>query len=429
MAVLRIKDDEGERTLTLDKPMMTAGRSSENEIVIKSNQSSRRHFQIEKVDAGFKLVDLESRNGTKVNGKFVNQHLLMHGDKVSIGTIEIEFDDPETTARTAPVDSPEAMQKIAEGQMRDRNLSAHAAQQRAAAPRPRRPGSTVSTMDPEEREILVSKQKESRLIKNVAIGAGILVGALVLLVIFNELSKVPPEVKDGESHYRAALQLKEQGNFDAAMDHLRRIKPEAGEWHRKAQPLIAELQPLIHDQRIDETSALHKEFVELQLFYSVNIQKHAEILARIKAFEEKYKGQLTRHYLNAIEGERGRIQRDQLSIRTRDMDGFRKRVADLIEGRRYADAMKECIDTMRKFTDPESRSEIDKIKTDLTKKAQEHFTEEDNRAQDLLKEGKDNEAQAIYELLMDEFSSSGPYADTEFETIRKAIKARLGIGE
>lgn len=428
MAVLRIKDDEGERTLTLDRPMMTAGRSSENEIVIKSNQSSRRHFQIEKVDAGFKLVDLESRNGTKVNGKFVNQHLLTHGDKISIGTVELDFDDPDTTARTAPVDSPGGMQQVAVGQMRERSLSEQAAEQRAASPRPRRPGSTVSTMDPEEREILVAKQKENKLIKGVAIGAGVLVGAIILLVVGNELTKVHPAVKEGESHYREAERLKDS-DPGVAMEHLRKIKPEAGQWYRLAQVMMEELRPKIHDQQIDPNSPHHKAFEELSTFCQVHPDKYDEILSRLSAFESQFKDQLTQRYINYIEGERGRVQRAKAAVRTRDLDGLRARVDEFKTARRWADAMKELVVMRTKYVDPETRAEIDAAINALMTEAQSYFNDEDHKAQDLHQAGNDNEAQAIYEQLLQEFTTSGTSTETEFNDIRKAIRARLGIGE
>jgi pSer/pThr/pTyr-binding forkhead associated (FHA) protein len=78
----------------LTDTISVAGRAPENRIVIDDKQSSRRHFQIEKVDIGFKLVDLESRNGTRVNDRSVNQALLRPGDKIQIGKHVLTFEDP-----------------------------------------------------------------------------------------------------------------------------------------------------------------------------------------------------------------------------------------------------------------------------------------------------------------------------------------------
>src|SRR3954465_1844609 len=109
MARLVIFDGSSTKTVDLTDTISVAGRAPENRIVIDDKQSSRRHFQIEKVDIGFKLVDLESRNGTRVNDRSVNQALLRPGDKIQIGKHVLTFEDPnfkeppaEVSARPAP---------------------------------------------------------------------------------------------------------------------------------------------------------------------------------------------------------------------------------------------------------------------------------------------------------------------------------------
>ena len=76
MGRLLIRDDNGERTLELGDGSLSFGRAPENKVVLADKECSRRQFQVERIESGFKLVDLESRNGTRVNGKLVNQHLL-----------------------------------------------------------------------------------------------------------------------------------------------------------------------------------------------------------------------------------------------------------------------------------------------------------------------------------------------------------------
>src|SRR3954467_4981887 len=94
MARLVIFDGSSTKTVDLTDTISVAGRAPENRIVIDDKQSSRRHFQIEKVDIGFKLVDLESRNGTRVNDRSVNQALLRPGDRIQIGKHVLTFEDP-----------------------------------------------------------------------------------------------------------------------------------------------------------------------------------------------------------------------------------------------------------------------------------------------------------------------------------------------
>ncbi len=80
------------------------GRGSECEIKIPDKAASRTHCQIVKTDDRYTLVDLESHNGTLINGAKATQHLLAHGDIIQIGNLRCTFEDP--TAVTALADPP-----------------------------------------------------------------------------------------------------------------------------------------------------------------------------------------------------------------------------------------------------------------------------------------------------------------------------------
>lgn len=71
------------------------GRSSRanNELVIESDgQLSKRHARIElDADGQFTLYDLDSTNGTKVNGKRIDNRSLHDGDEIIVGTTRILF--------------------------------------------------------------------------------------------------------------------------------------------------------------------------------------------------------------------------------------------------------------------------------------------------------------------------------------------------
>ena len=74
------------------------GRSLEADVTLEDGAVSRKHCQIEpvKVEEGqpeqWSVVDLQSRNGTRVNGKALTEAtLLKPGDVVSIGHTKIGF--------------------------------------------------------------------------------------------------------------------------------------------------------------------------------------------------------------------------------------------------------------------------------------------------------------------------------------------------
>ena len=71
---------------------LNVGRDPTNHLCLGNDRAvSRRHFSITETDAGFHLVDLDSHNGTFVNGIPVRRKLLNHGDTVRVGQCELVF--------------------------------------------------------------------------------------------------------------------------------------------------------------------------------------------------------------------------------------------------------------------------------------------------------------------------------------------------
>jgi transcriptional regulator with GAF, ATPase, and Fis domain len=92
MEVLVIVEKDVEKRVDLESKVTSIGRAPENDIQIGDPLASRFHCQIERTDDGFKLVDLESQNGTCVNGRKVNQKRLGEGDTVEIGSVRISLE-------------------------------------------------------------------------------------------------------------------------------------------------------------------------------------------------------------------------------------------------------------------------------------------------------------------------------------------------
>ncbi|MBF0100525.1 MAG: FHA domain-containing protein [Desulfobacterales bacterium] len=67
------------------------GRLETNDIVIASRVVSGLHAKIDSVNEGFLLTDLQSKNGTYVNGEPINSHYLKQMDVVSIGNHSLTF--------------------------------------------------------------------------------------------------------------------------------------------------------------------------------------------------------------------------------------------------------------------------------------------------------------------------------------------------
>jgi len=102
MAHLEIKTKEGIRKLRLDGRATTIGRSPDCHLTLREKESSREHCVIEPVEEGFRLRDLGSRNGTRVNNERVAIELLDHNDVIRIGKTVMRFIDEEQTRPPKP---------------------------------------------------------------------------------------------------------------------------------------------------------------------------------------------------------------------------------------------------------------------------------------------------------------------------------------
>jgi transcriptional regulator with GAF, ATPase, and Fis domain/pSer/pThr/pTyr-binding forkhead associated (FHA) protein len=68
------------------------GRDASNQIVVSDAAVSRRHCSVSEVASGvFELADLDSHNGTLLNGTQVSRKTVNHGDRILIGSTEYVF--------------------------------------------------------------------------------------------------------------------------------------------------------------------------------------------------------------------------------------------------------------------------------------------------------------------------------------------------
>jgi len=95
--------DPSKQEHLLEQAITRLGRGVENEIVIVSKRASREHAHIRRDGRRIFLDDLESTNGTFLNGERVlGSAQLRDGDQISIGEIMFIFHDPDTTTRETP---------------------------------------------------------------------------------------------------------------------------------------------------------------------------------------------------------------------------------------------------------------------------------------------------------------------------------------
>ena len=103
-------------TIPLPEGEATIGRDPTSAVAVIDPSVSRKHCVLRHEDGRFQIKDLESRNGTLVNGVAVKEHWLRHGDEIATGDSvflflleederasprsRVEFDESRPTAET-----------------------------------------------------------------------------------------------------------------------------------------------------------------------------------------------------------------------------------------------------------------------------------------------------------------------------------------
>jgi hypothetical protein len=87
-------EDGSEMEYNLGLKATTIGRAPGNVIEVAGESVSRRHAEVALASGGYTIRDLETRNGTWVNGqRIAEDHTLRDGDLVQIGTVVLVFKD------------------------------------------------------------------------------------------------------------------------------------------------------------------------------------------------------------------------------------------------------------------------------------------------------------------------------------------------
>ncbi len=140
----------------MTKERYTIGRLPDNDVRIDNPAVSGHHSLIINILNDSFLEDLNSTNGTYVNGKLIKKHALQHGDVITIGHHQLRFSDQQTTETVQ--DEFEKTMVIPAGQQSADQLAKaeraaeKAAAEAAAANDPESDVAAAVKLDPEEAE-------------------------------------------------------------------------------------------------------------------------------------------------------------------------------------------------------------------------------------------------------------------------------------
>ena len=75
----------------IDRQSVVIGRSKDCDIRLADPNASRRHAEVRQEGTAYWLVDLDSTNGTTVNGRRQQRARLENDDRITIGSTELVF--------------------------------------------------------------------------------------------------------------------------------------------------------------------------------------------------------------------------------------------------------------------------------------------------------------------------------------------------
>jgi pSer/pThr/pTyr-binding forkhead associated (FHA) protein len=123
----------------MNKERYTIGRLPDNDIRIDNPAVSGHHSLIINILNDSFLEDLNSTNGTYVNGKLIKKHAMQHGDVITVGHHQLRFvDSQDGETEQDEFEKTMVITPSTQGEERIRRVSA--AVDQAAKSQPKRPG-------------------------------------------------------------------------------------------------------------------------------------------------------------------------------------------------------------------------------------------------------------------------------------------------
>jgi transcriptional regulator with GAF, ATPase, and Fis domain len=86
---------------------MTIGKAPDNDLVLGDDTVSRHHCELVRTGDGIQVKDLESTNGTKIDGTRVQEAIISPGSVLKVGEIEIAFRPAAQRLEVLPSDATE----------------------------------------------------------------------------------------------------------------------------------------------------------------------------------------------------------------------------------------------------------------------------------------------------------------------------------
>ena len=98
MVKLLVHESAGAREFEIVDTEVHVGRELDNTLRLPDPSISRHHCVLRRVGRTFEIQDLQSSNGVLVNGNRVQSSPLRDGDRITLGQVQLTFQDPHPEA-------------------------------------------------------------------------------------------------------------------------------------------------------------------------------------------------------------------------------------------------------------------------------------------------------------------------------------------
>ena len=90
----QLTDVKSGRTWRISAPSTIIGREEASaDLVLSDSNVSRKHAELSRTENGWVIADLGSTNGTRINGQRISSQELNSGDTITLGLIELQFEE------------------------------------------------------------------------------------------------------------------------------------------------------------------------------------------------------------------------------------------------------------------------------------------------------------------------------------------------
>jgi pSer/pThr/pTyr-binding forkhead associated (FHA) protein len=296
--------------LLLEAYEVTFGRSKKADVFLDDERLSRLHAKIARVGMGYRLVDLESRNGTFVNGMRILEHPLSSFDEIQIGDTKIKFLIHDVIVPGLDANASTSLVDLSAKPMEQTESVAMAALSHEQLIEIQKEGAGGGKLFEVPEGLLpesAAPTKKPLLNRRTQMILGAVVGLLIVFLLLpggesgknaskdpaSEVAsadklanvKIPPAMpkefaelsedvaRSVEGHYNSALKAADVQDFDAAVSHLKSIH-EYLPFYKKSRELLEKYAKKVKEKQIAEASekAKNDEKQELSMLLQDGVE-------------------------------------------------------------------------------------------------------------------------------------------------------------